>query len=86
MMAVVFTRDEVLEELFRDEDKQMPEDGDVLNEEDQEREGLREFLHRYVVEKENFDRQFFVEKSVEVLLPIVSQACDLQSDGKLFDY
>lgn len=86
-MAAFYTREEVLEELFRDEDEAISDDDNVLNDEDRKREDLREMLSAFAEknQKENFDKEFFVEKSVEVLSPIFSQAAsNSQSDGKFF--
>ncbi|KXJ18272.1 Exonuclease 1 [Exaiptasia diaphana] len=69
-MAVFFNTEEVLEQVLRSEDDFASEEEVVLDEEDSEKDKIREFLGSYEGGKE-FDREFFVEKATEVILPIV---------------
>jgi hemerythrin len=74
--------EQVLEELFRDEDEIFSEEEEVLEEDDREKVKLREHLAKYESDQA-IDRDFFVDKAAEVLLPIVSQAALItRSDGK----
>ena len=83
-MAAVFTTEQVLEQLFNDEEVSEEEEEVVVEEGDSEKEKLRDHLAKFVPNKDGFDQEFFIDKSMDVLLPILEQSkSQTRSDGKI---
>lgn len=83
-MVVFLSVEQVLEEVFRDDNEVVSEEEEDLDDEDIERDKIKDYLSKYECDHE-FDREFFVEKSAELILPIfiVEAASITRSDGKL---
>jgi len=84
-MAAGFNTEQGLEYIFGQSfshDDDISEEGDVVDEEeDSEREKLREFLAKYEgTGREGFDKEFFIAKSLDALLPIIEQFKHLTLD------